>query len=132
MALVATRTPGRLPSSTPSGTPTATVMASPTAHASTVAPMSAMNRPLPASSTVRHSTEEVSGSAARLMMPSRPAASASSKNTTIPVAPRAHRPIHDGRPPPPEDPAAAVDATEVIAAIWSRRTGSATTGQTAR
>ncbi len=70
-------------------------MASPTAHASTVAPMSAMNRPLPASSNARHSTEEVSGSARRLMMPSRPAASASSKNDNPGGA--ARRPTADRR-----------------------------------
>ena len=92
MALVATRTPGRVPSSTPSGTPAATVIAIPTAHASTVAPKSARNCALPASSTVRPSTAEVSGNAERLMMPSRPAASQSSRKTTTPVVPRAQGP----------------------------------------
>ena len=45
------------------------------------------------------STDEVSGSAERLMMPSRPAASASSRNTTTPVAPRAQRPVQAGQRP---------------------------------
>src|SRR5215471_16371285 len=88
MARVAARTPGRLPSTTPAGTATATAMASPSAQAPMVAATSARNRPLTASPAARASTVEASGSTARLMTPARPNASAASRNTATPQAPR--------------------------------------------
>jgi hypothetical protein len=45
MARVANRTPGRLPRMSPSGTAITVASSSPRAHAATVAPRSARNRP---------------------------------------------------------------------------------------
>src|SRR6201992_1769520 len=87
----APRTPGRLPSSTPTGTPMITVTASPAAQASTVAPRSARNRPLPSSVTAWPSTVEVSGSTDFGMTPITPSTSATARNTITPVSPRRQR-----------------------------------------
>lgn len=71
-AHVALRTPGTLPRIRPHGTATATAVASPAAHASSVAARSVRNRGLAARPAARASTVEASGSTDRLNTPEPP------------------------------------------------------------